>query len=138
MDTVEKPQPPASGLIYGGTVYWLTYAGSIITVIGSVLCFTTTSNYIDPSNLISAMWEGKSASDIWMSSIGALPNGHWYIPHILKGDGLTEFGLAVGVFSVTPACILAGFALFKEKLVGYGIMALIAGAFTIISMLGLI
>lgn len=138
MDTEVRPKPPLSGLVYGEIVYWGTLIGSFIAIIGAVVTFVTKKNYVDPAYMLTSIWQGKSVEEIWSGATGALPNGHWYIHHLFTGNGLAEFGLAIGVFTITPACFGAAICLFKEKEYVFGTMATIAGIITTLSMFGVL
>jgi uncharacterized membrane protein len=133
------PEIPFSGVIYGEIIYWGTLLGSVITVVGSVIAFLIAQNNVmDPSYVFGAIWEGKTNAQIWKGGIGAIPNGHWYLPGLPKGDALTMFGLALGVFTVIPGMFASAIVLMKRKQFLYGILAAIGGAIVTVSMLGLI
>lgn len=130
----ERPAIPRAGVVYGDTIYWITIIGTIITIIGSVVTFVTTNNYIDPAYLLSSIWEGQKVEDIWTGAVGAPPNGHWYLDHLTTGNGLTAFGIALGVFSVIPSILAAGWVLFKQGEKLFASLAAIAAIITIIAM----
>ena len=136
-DGEHQPEISTAGIVYGDTIYWVTIAGTLLVLIGSVLSFITKGNYIDPGYMLTAIWQGKDVYEIWegAAGVGATPEGHWYLSNISTGDGLTMFGLALGVFSVVPGIIGAGFYLFKEKEILFGILAMIAAAIIIVAML---
>lgn len=130
--------PPLSGRVYGEIVYWGTVIGTIIAIIGTIVCFVSKDTYLPTSELLTGIWQQKSVAEIWQSITGSQPSGHWYLEHLTKGNGLTQFGLSTGVFFVIPAMFVSGFLLLKEK--GgtiFGVLALIGGLITLISMLGL-
>jgi hypothetical protein len=133
----EKPKPPIAGLIYGEIVYWGVLAGSLIVIVGSVLAFLG-DNFVPVSYWISSIWKGESVYQTWQGAIGALPNGHWYLSRLTTGDGLSAFGISLGVFSVVPALFLSGAALFKEKEWLYGSLAMIGCIVVVIAVLGLV
>jgi len=138
MNTEVRPKPPLSGLVYGEIVYWGTLIGSFVSIIGAVISFVTKRNFVDPGYMLTAIWQGKSVEEIWSGATGALPHGHWYIHHLFTGNGLAEFGLAIGVFTIIPACFCAAICLFKEKEYVFGAMAAIAGIITTLSMFGVL
>ena len=123
-----------SGVVYGDIIYWGTLAGAVLTLIGSILTFTTPHNYIDPNYLLSSILEGKSVEAIWTGAEGIeqLPNGHWYLDRLTTGNGLTMAGMALGVFSVIPGLLGAGYILaIREKTPLYAMLAFIAALITI-------
>ncbi len=134
----EKPKPPLSALIYGEIVYWGTLAGCIISLIGTFITFVfPKKNVLDPAYVLSSLWAGKTAKEIWIGALGSEPMGHWYLSNLTCGDALQMLGLAIGVFTIIPACFGASLALFKEGQKVYGILAFIAGMITTLSMFGL-
>lgn len=129
----EQIKVPVSGVVYGDIIYWGTLAGSVIAIIGSVVTFVTEADYILPGYLLSAIWEGKTVDEIW-AVVGGIPDGHWYLSEIATGNGLTMFGIALGVFSVIPALLAAGVVLLREKRYLYGSLAVIAALITVAAM----
>ncbi|MFC1924349.1 hypothetical protein ACFLT3_00865 [Chloroflexota bacterium] len=113
-------------LAYGEPVYWLTIIGSLVVIIGGLIAFLTTSNFIDPGYWISSVWQGLETEEIWEGAGSALPNGHWYLSHIATGDGLQCVGLALALVSITVGLITAAVVLFRKKSRVFGIFALVA------------
>ena len=134
-----EDQPPISyaGIVYGDIIYWGTLAGAFVVLLGSVISFTTTNNYIDPSYMLSSLLDGKNVNEIWQSAegIGAAPNGHWYLSVLGTGNGLTMLGIAMGVFSVTPAIFASAYYLYKDNDKLFAGVAVVAGMITIYAML---
>ena len=126
----DKPVAPFAGIVYGDLVYWITIVATFVVLAGSVITFVTTNNYIDPAYMLSAVWEGKTVEEIWQGATGALPNGHWYLPHLTTGNGMTAGGLALGVFSVIPAIIGAAIFLFKQGEKLFGSLAVLSAIIT--------
>ena len=126
----DKPVVPLAGVVYGDIIYWITILATIVVIIGSVVTFVTTSNYIDPNYLLSAVWQGKNVEEIWVGAVGAQPNGHWYLQHLTTGNGLTAGGIALGVFSVIPGIIGAAYLLFKEGQRLFGSLAVLSAVIT--------
>ena len=133
-----KPRPPLSGLVYGLIVYWITIAGSIVAIIGSVIAFVSHDNFANTSYWINSIWLGKSPVEIWEFLIDTPLVGHWYLHHLATGDGLSAFGISIGIFSVTVAMVGSAIVMFKKKEFVFGIMALISALITIISLVALI
>jgi hypothetical protein len=135
---VDRPEVPISGVIYGEVVYWMTILGSVVAIIGATIAMLGATNYVDPSHVFSAVWEGKATSQIWIEGIGHEPRGHWYLSRLNMGDALAMFGLAFGVFSVIPALIGSAAAMFRKREVLFGVLAVIAALLCITAFLGLI
>ncbi len=136
--TNSRPEIPLSGIIYGEIVYWLTILGSIIATIGATIAMFGADNYLDPSYVFSAIWEGQTTVAIWEGTVGSIPGNHWYLRHVGAGDALAMFGLALGVFSVIPGLIASAVAMFKKNQILFGSLALVAAVLCITSCLGLI
>ncbi len=133
----KKPKAPLAALFYGEIVYWGVLAGSVIVIIGSVLAFLGKST-IPASYWLSTIWKGESVDQIWKGATGALPMGHWYLSHLATGDGLSAFGLSLGVFAVLPALFFTAMALFKEKNMLYGWLAMVGTIVVLIAIIGVI
>ncbi|WP_455202235.1 hypothetical protein [Kaarinaea lacus] len=132
----DKPLAPIAGIVYGDLVYWITIAATFMVLAGSIITFVTTNNYIDPSYMLSAIWEGKTVEEIWQGATGAQPDGHWYLPHLTTGNGMTAGGIALGVFSVIPAIIASAIVLFRQKERLFGVLAVIAAVITTLAIAG--
>ena len=136
-DEDDRPLVPQAGIIYGDIIYWATIVGTFLVMAGSVVTFTTTNNFIDPAYLLSTIVDGQTVDDIWMNAEGvnAMPTGHWYLDHLTTGNGMTMAGIAIGVFSVTPAIFASAYALYKDGQKLFGSIAVVAGLITIYAML---
>lgn len=134
--TGDQPVVPMAGVVYGDMIYWGTIFASMLTLLGEVISFVTRHNYMSPTYLLSAIWQGKSVEEIWTEGAGALPESHWYIAELNTGDGLTTAGLALGVFTVIPAIAGSAMVLIRQRELLYAALALIAGAITTLALLG--
>ena len=133
----ERPKPPLAGIIYGGIVYWGVLVGSLLVTIGSVLAFLG-DNYVPVSYWLSSVWKGESVYHTWENATGSLPMGHWYLNYLMRGDGITAFGISLGVFCVVPALFLSTMVLFKQRQGLYGLLALTCGCIVMVGVLGLL
>ena len=75
--------------------------------------------------------------EVWQGAIGTQPDGHCYLPHLTTGNGMSAGGIALGVFSVIPAIIGAALALFRERQILNGLLAIIAAIITTTAMIGI-
>ena len=131
MSEQDRPKAPVAGLVYGETIYWGTVISAVIAIIGSVVNFVTTSNHILPSALLSKIWQGQDVTRIWEDTVGARPDGHWYLDYMATGDGLATFGLAFGVFIVIPAIFGSAYVLFRDGDKFFASVAAVAGLITV-------
>ena len=131
-------KPTLAGKVYGDIVYWGTVVAALLALLGQVVTFVTKANYIDPAYMLSAIWQNHSVEKIWQGATGSLPQGHWYLHHLLTGNGLGEAGIAFGVFVVIPAMIASSFILYRQRSAFFGSLAAIAAVITMASMFGLL
>jgi len=125
---------PLSGVVYGNIIYWGTILGTVVSIIGSIITFTTDLNLVDPINELSAVWQGKSVDEIWISAGTTAPNHHWYLSLYATGNGLTMGGIAIAVFSVTIGIIGAAVVLLREKNILFAWLAIISAIITVFAM----
>ncbi len=130
--------PPLAGRVYGNIVYWGTVVSAIMAIVGMVISFVSKADFVHPSYMLSSIWQEMSVSQIWQGAIGELPKGHWYLKHLATGNGITELGLALGVFIVIPAMLSSAYVMIKEKNVFFASLAIIAAFITTVSMVGLL
>ena len=131
------PKPPLTSIVFGLVVYWVTLIGSIIVVIGAVVAFVSKANYVPPSHWFTSLWQGNSTAEIWEVATSSVPVGHWYMSQLATGDGLSAFGMSVGVSSVTIALLVSAAMLYKSKSMLYGTLSLAAALIIIVATIGL-
>lgn len=132
------PEVPIAGVVYGETVYWGTILGSLISIVGATIAMLGADCCVDPSYVFSAIWDGQSTATIWETAMGRIPNGHWYLSQLGRGDSIAMFGLAIGVFSVVPGMIASAIVMFRKKEPLYAVFALVAAGLCCFSCLGVI
>ena len=113
----ERPKIPATQIIYGDTVYWLCVVSCLVCMIGPIFALINVdNNVINPHFLFGGIFSGKTAEEVWsLASGGHFPGGHFWTDNFTKGDGFTQFGLALGGFVAMPALILSGLLFLKGK-----------------------
>lgn len=112
----DRPLMPKAQIVYGETVYWLCVFSAILCMIGPfVAMLNVDNNFLNPHYLFSAIWEGKDAAAVWSVAGEEFPGGHFWMQYITSGDGLTQFGLALGGFVAAPALVLASILYLKDK-----------------------
>ncbi len=111
-----EPDMPRAQIIYGEVIYWLCIIAAAICTIGPIMSlWFVDNNVLNPHYVFAALWEGKSAETIWNTTGQGFPGGHFFLENITKGDGLTQFGVALGSIAALPALFMAGIAYLKEK-----------------------
>ena len=112
----EQPKMPRASILYGEVVYWIVIASAMICAIGPVIAmYNVDHNVMNPHKLFQLIWEGKDAGEIWQEGAGGFPGGHFYLNHFTKGDGITQFGIALGCASALPALLVAAFGGFLRE-----------------------
>lgn len=121
-------------LIYGEPVYWATIIGSFVVVIGGLIAFLTTNNFVDTGYWISAVWDGLPKEEIWLGAGQAEPSGHWYLSYLTTGDGLQVAGLAIALLSINVGLVAAAITLFKKKETVFGVFATVSAIIITLAM----
>ena len=136
---MEHPKIQRSQIVFGDIVYWVTIIAAMICIIGPVLSFAfMDSNVINPHQLFASMWDGKDPTAIWEEAGSETAGGHFWIHHLGSGDGLTQLGLVLGCSVAIPAMLAtAVIYAFKEKSIGWAILALWITAMVTVSLLGI-
>jgi hypothetical protein len=110
------PKPPLAGVIYGRICYWVVMLGILIAVAGMIMYFVS-DGYVDKDCLLDSLWDGEEVEAIWANCAAedasgdhqvvsessdhseAVPEGHWYLKVLDKGDGLAMLGIAITAFA---------------------------------------
>ncbi len=138
MTVSERPQMPRAQIAYGEVVYWITIAAAIICMIGPVIAVAyIDNNVLNPHFLFSAIFDGKAPEVIWEEVGGGFPGGHFYKNYFLHGDGLTQFGLALGCTAALWALICAAAAYLKDRTYLYVILSLWVAGMIVVSAIGI-
>lgn len=138
MTSWQDVKMPAAQLAYGEVVYWVCITSAMICAVGPLVALIgIDNNVLNPHFLFSAIWDGKDAIQVWQVTGGEFPGGHFYLDHFLKGDGLTQFGLALGGGSALPALIVASVYYLKDREFLWGFMALWVCLLIIVSAIGI-
>ncbi len=138
---MERPKMPASQRVYGEFIYWFTILAAIICMIGPVIALSNIdNNFMNPHYTFQAIFDGKSAPEVWQEVGGGIPKkgGHFWLDHFTKGDGFTQFGLALGCGVAFPALLAAAIAYIKDKNYGYTLLCLWVAFLVAFSLLGII
>ena len=136
---MERPVMPRSQLVYGEIVYWLTIVAALVCMVGPVLAMSAVdNNVLNPHYLFAAIFDGKSADVVWQEAGSGFPGGHFYISNFTKGDGLTQFGLALGCSVAVPGLLGAALAFFYDKTYGYVLLSLWVAFLVTVSALGVV
>jgi hypothetical protein len=136
---VHPPKMPKTQLVYGEMVYWVTIVACLICMVGSVLSVAfPDNNILNPYQLFGAIFEGKSAHQIWEEVGGGYPGGHFYLSNLTKGDGFTQFGLALGCSVALWSLIVVAFVYRSEKNYLYLFLAIWVAVLVGLSMTGII
>ncbi|MCD4754253.1 MAG: hypothetical protein K8R75_00400 [Deltaproteobacteria bacterium] len=139
MSVDERPKMPASQLVYGEIVYWVTVVAALLCSIGPFLSIKNVDNNIlNPHFLFAGIFEGKSPEAIWQEVGGGFPGGHFYLNNFGMGDGFTQAGLALGCSVGIYGLIAASFCFLKEKNTLFFVLSLWVTLLICVSMIGIV
>ena len=139
MSVEETPKMPKAQIVYGEIVYWVTIVACIICMIGPLIAISSPENNIlNPHYLFAAIFDGKNAETVWKEVGVGFPGGHFYFKNFAKGDGFTQFGLALGCSVALWGLIAAAIAYFAERIYLYVFLGLWVGLLVFLSMTGLV
>ena len=110
-----------SGIIYGVTIYWLTIAGCVMVLLGSLLALGFGWTVMPVNEQLSVLMQGN-----------ALTLSH----RIDSGDMLIQLGMGVSIFAIVPAILIGVPGLWRSgfhliALCGCANVVLIIGAFAV-------
>ncbi|MDQ7784017.1 MAG: hypothetical protein RDU20_14130 [Desulfomonilaceae bacterium] len=113
---MEKMQMPRAQIWYGEVVYWLCIVSAMICAVGPVISLASPEdNVLNPFALFGAIWQGKTAAEVWQIAGGGFPGGHFYLTNLFVGDGITQAGIALGCMCALPALLVAAVFYIREK-----------------------
>jgi len=139
MTAEERPIMPRAQLVYGAIIYWITIAAALICMIGPVISMASVeNNVLNPHFLFAGIFEGKNAAAVWQDVGGGFPGGHFWFKNFTKGDGFTQFGLALGCSVAIWALLAAAIAYLKDKIYLYVILSLWVAFLVTVSMIGIV
>ena len=139
MTAEERPIMPRAQLVYGAIVYWITIAAALICMIGPVISMASVeNNVLNPHFLFAGIFEGKNAAAVWQDVGGGFPGGHFWFKNFTKGDGFTQFGLALGCSVALWALIGTAIAYLREKTYLYVSLSLWVAALVLLAATGIV
>jgi len=139
MSIQNRPKMPPAQIYYGEIVYWITILACIVCMIGPVISLAFPErNILDPYNVFNSIFQGKSAEEVWQSVGGRFPGGHFYLGYFTYGDGLTQFGLALGCSVAIWALTGAIIAFLRKKSYVFAILGFWVALLVVLSMTGIV
>lgn len=113
---MNRPEIPIAQIVYGEIIYWLCIVAALICTIGPVISlWFVDNNVLNPHFVYAALWQGKSVEAVWQEAGAGFPGGHFFLQNLTLGDGLTQFGIALGSISALPSLLAATIAYLFEK-----------------------
>ena len=120
MTAEEAPKMPRAQTVYGAIVYWVTIVSCLICMVGPVISMANVENNVmNPHYLFAGIFEGKDATTIWQEVGGGFPGGHFWFTDFTKGDGFTQFGLALGCSVALWALLATAVAYLADRIYLY-------------------
>ncbi|MBI4776887.1 MAG: hypothetical protein HY788_22355 [Deltaproteobacteria bacterium] len=139
MSIEARPKMPVAQIVFGEIVYWITVLSCLICTVGPLLSIAfPDNNVMNPHYLFASIWKGNSSDVVWKEVGGAFPGGHFYFDHLTKGDGFTQFGLALGCSVALWGLIGTAIAYFRERVYLYVVLSLWVGALVALAMVGIV
>jgi len=139
MSPEARPKMPRAQIVYGEMVYWITIIACIICMIGPLISIASPdNNVLNPHYLFASIFQGHSAETVWQEVGGGFPGGHFYLSNLTKGDGFTQFGLALGCSVALWALITAAIAYFTQRIYIYTVLSLWVAMLVSLAMLGIV
>ena len=139
MSAEARPKMPRAQIVYGEIVYWITIVACIICMIGPLISLASPdNNVLNPHYLFASIFQGQSAETVWQEVGGEFPGGHFYLKNLTKGDGFTQFGLALGCSVAFWGLLASAFSFLREKSYLFIILSLFVACLIFVSMTGLV
>ena len=137
MRLYQKSLIPISGVIYGQTIYWLTFLSSSLVLIGTIVSFLEKDSPIPAAQLLQSVIDGKRVDQIW-DEIGLIeaPNMLYFMANPSIGESITMIGICIGVSSVVPATFFSAYFLKKSRNPVFAVLAIMAGLLTCLAISG--
>ena len=137
MRLYQKSLIPISGVIYGQTIYWLTFVSSSLVLIGTIVSFLETESPIPAAQLLQSVIDGKRVDQIWEEiGLGESPDMFYFVANPSIGESITMIGICIGVSSVVPATFFSAYFLKKSRNPVFAVLAVMAGLLTCLAISG--
>jgi hypothetical protein len=109
-------EQPLANRVYGSLIYWLAIAAAVICILAPLLTMAFPQrNVLDPQFLFSTIWQGAKPEVVWQTASGGFPGGHFWVNHLLYGDGIMQFGIVLGSSAAGIALLGAVIAFLRQK-----------------------
>jgi hypothetical protein len=139
--TGQGPEQPAAHRVYGGVIYWLSIAASLICMVGPFLAVLFPEhNLLNPHYLFYAIWQGMTPRQLWEPAGGGFPGPHFWLRSLFKADGIVQLGIVLGCSSAGIAFLATAFTYLgkKQRETGWAILVLLNTAIILCAVLGII
>lgn len=141
MNDVERPTMPLAQRVYGEIIYWVTIFACLLCMIGPAISVARPdNNVLNPYKLFNAIFEGKTAEEVWNEAGDGFPGGHFYLDtkYFGYGDAFTQFGLALGCGCAFWGLLAAAALYAKEKYWLWVVLSLWVASMVCLSMIGIV
>jgi len=139
MSPEERPKFSTAQIVYGQIVYWVTIAACIVCMIGPFIAMASVENNVgNPHFVFASIFEGDNAETVWKKVAGGFPGGHFWAKNFLKGDGFTQFGLALGCSVALWALLATAVLYLREKVYLYVVLSLWVSFLVFLSASGIV
>ena len=137
----QGPEQPAPHRVYGGVIFGLSVAASLVCTAGLFLAVAFPDrNVLDPRYLFSTIWQGKSPRQVWEAAGGGFPGAHFWLRSLFAADGIVQLGIVLAGSSAGIAFIATAFSFLdrKHREPGWAFLVLLDAAIILFAALGII
>jgi uncharacterized membrane protein len=138
----KRPEIDKSQLYYGRTVYWITIASCLVSLLAMVLILVFPGgNMLDTIAAFDAVFSGKKPAEIWNAAGVPFKYGDFwklFIKGLFTPDGLATFGIALGCSVTLWALIPTVWQFAKKKEYFYVFVSAFIMALIFLAMSGLV
>jgi hypothetical protein len=138
----KRPEIDKSQLYYGKTVYWITIASCLVSLLAIVLILMFPGrNMLNPIMVFDAVFSGKKPAEIWNAAGVPFKYGDFwklFIKGLFTPDGLATFGITLGCTVTLWALIPTVWQFVKKKEYFYMLVSIFIMALIVLAMSGLV
>ena len=87
----ELPEQPAAHRVYGGVIYWVCMAATVLCIVGPFLALLHPErNVLNPHFLFFAIWQGRTPQEVWAETGDGFPGVHFWLRDLFDADGIVQ------------------------------------------------
>jgi hypothetical protein len=138
----KMPEIQKSQFYYGMVVHWITIVSCLITLAAPVLILMFPhSNFLNPTLIFNAIFEGKRPAEIWEAAGVPFKSGDFwklFLDNLFTPDGFATLGITFGCSVTLWALVPAVWQFIRKKEYFYICVSLFVMALIALAMSGLV